>query len=166
MQAAWPVASKAPQMLRRPVSFVSQKAILWKSPMGFDHQPIARDLREDRGRSNRHAQAVTFNHHPLLDGDIGEPNGIEDEKIGRRTNLEEGLFHRSASGLPDIDRIDNLGVHDPYSKAERHVTDQFIKSLALPFVQPLRVTKPHQRERFYELIRDVAFGLGVGIVDA
>ena len=113
--------------------------------MGFDHEAIARDFREYRSGGNGQAQAVTFDHHPLLDGDIGEPNGIEDEEIGGGANLEKGLFHRSASGLPDIDRIDNLGVHDPYSKAERHVTDQFIKSLALPFVQPLRVTKPHQR---------------------
>ena len=112
--------------------------------MGFDHQPIARDLREDGSRRNGQAQAITFDNHSLLDGDIGEPNGIEDEKIGGGTNLEEGLFHRSASGLPDINRIDNLGVYDPHSKAERHVPDQFIESLALTFVQTLRVTKAHQ----------------------
>ncbi len=107
-------------MLRRPVSFVSQKAILWKSPMGFDHQPIARDLREDRGRSNRHAQAVTFNHHPLLDGDIGEPNGIEDEKIGGRTNLEEGLFHRSASPRLALEDLVRRQWHEVKLRAGRH----------------------------------------------
>ena len=110
--------------------------------MGFNHQPIARDFREDGRRGHGHAQAVTFDNHSLFDGDIWEPNGIEDEKIGRGTELEEGLFHRPACSLPDINRIDDLGVYDSHSEAEGHVPDEFIKSLALPLIQSLRVTKP------------------------
>jgi hypothetical protein len=113
--------------------------------MGLDHQAVARDLREDRSRGDRDAQPVAFNDHPLFDGDSGQPNGIKEEEIRRGGKLEQGLFHGTTCGLPDIDRINDLCVYDSHTKAERHIPDQVIESLPLSLVQPLRVTKPDER---------------------
>ena len=56
--------------------------------MSLYHQPVARDLREDRSRGDRDAQPVAFNNHPLFDGDIGQPNGVKEEEIRRGGKLE------------------------------------------------------------------------------
>ncbi len=113
--------------------------------MRFDHQAITRDFRKNRGGSNGHAQSIALNDHPLLDRDVGEPDSIEDEEIGRGRKLAQGLFHRTSSGLPNIHRINDLGVHDSHAKAKRHVPDQFIKNFPLLFTQSFRITKPDQR---------------------
>ena len=113
--------------------------------MRFDHQAITRDFRKYGGGGNRHAQSVALNDHSLLDHDIREPDGIEDEEIGRGRKLAQGLFHRTPSGLPNIHRINDLGVYDSHAKAKRHVSDQLVKILSFLFSQPFRVTKPDER---------------------
>ena len=132
-------------MFRRSVSFMCLKSILGKSSMRFNHKTIASDFRKNGGGGNGQAQSVALNDHSLLDPDIGEPDGIEDEEIGRGRKLTQGLFHGTSSGLPDIHGINDLGIYDSDTKAKRHVPDQCIKILPLLFTQPFRVTKPDQR---------------------
>jgi hypothetical protein len=121
------------------------KSILGKSSMRFDHKAITRNFRKDGGGGHGHAQSVALNDHSLLDRDIREPDGIENEEVGRGRKLAQGLFHGTSSGLPDIHRIDDLGIYDSDTKAKGHIPDQCIKILPLLFTQPFGVTKPDQR---------------------
>jgi hypothetical protein len=120
MQGTRTVTPEAAQVFRCSIAFVRMKTIFRKSLMRFDHQAITRDLCENGGGGNGHAQPVALNHHPLLDHDRREPDGIEDEEIRGRRKLMQGLFHRTSSGLPYIHRINDRGIYDSHAKAKRH----------------------------------------------
>ena len=126
-------------MLRSSVPFVLQKTIFRVTDMRLGHQSIPCDFGDDRGGGHSDAEAVSLDHDPLFDREPRQPHGVQDQVVGLGEQLTNRLLHRQTGRFENVHGIDNLGVHNPDTNADRPVEDLHERPFALSLREELGV---------------------------
>jgi len=133
-----------PQVLGSAVSFMRKKSVLGIVAVRPDHEPVAEDLRNDRGRRNGATHPIAFDHGPLLRRDPRKTHRIKKEVIWTRDKVTNRLGHRQTSGLQDVQRINRAGIHHPHADVHSDRQQLGIDLFALPLTQELGISYPVQ----------------------
>src|SRR5579885_407583 len=72
----------------------------------LEHQAVACDLRDHRGRRDREAARVAFDDRALWERDIAQGECVEQEGLWGRRELSERVLHRLFCRLKNITSID------------------------------------------------------------
>src|SRR5262245_31915892 len=66
------------------IPFVPVETVSWILRVQFPHEPVARDLRQYRGRCDRRRTSVTAWNGPLCHQEVGDAKAIDDHKSRQR----------------------------------------------------------------------------------
>lgn len=89
------------------ISFIGGEIILRELLMKIHHHAIPADFGEYGGSSDGNAFKIAFDDRLLRNGRI-ESDGIDQEEIGGRKYLSDGLNHGPPGSFQDIDFIDEF----------------------------------------------------------
>ena len=131
----------------RPIPLVLIEPVLRVSAVVAVHDPVARHLRDDRGRRDRGRHLVA-----LLDRQDGEPDARRVEAVGQD---EVGACHKPLHGGPEQGKVrhvqapavDPPGERPGHADADRLRADPVEPEIALPRREHLRVCEPLDIER-------------------
>ena len=129
MRLRVPESADGVEMLLSGVAFVAVEAVAWISAVQLNHQPIARDFRDDRSGGNRRTSPVAVKYAPLRHREIRHPKGIDEHDVRKRYERKHRALHRAQRRLMDVDAIDFCrvrGSHGPCDGvAENPVVETF-----------------------------------------
>lgn len=106
------------------VALVLRETVLRVELIEFEHPAVAIDFREDGSGSDGDGARVAVNKSFLFDGQI-EFDGVEQQKIGKRTELGDGGDHGLAACLINVPRVDTAGINFSDGPGERVFADAF-----------------------------------------
>jgi hypothetical protein len=132
------------QVLGGPVSLVQEKPVLRVLGVRSDHQPIPKDLRDNRRGGDGQAQPIAFDDRPLFRRNSRQDDGVEKEIIGRRRQMPDRLTHGKAGGLENVQSIDQLRIHDADTDIHCHREKARVQTVALPLAQEFCIPQPLQ----------------------
>ena len=67
---------------------------------------VARHLGHDRGGGNRRAAGVAVHDAALRHRQVGHPEGVDQDEVGQRRQLQNRALHRPQRRLVDVDGVD------------------------------------------------------------
>src|SRR5438128_295946 len=105
---AGPVRVERGQVLGRRIALVAGEAVRGELAIGLEHDPVARDLRNDRRRRHARAAPVAGDEVLLRTGQGGEGDEVGDDQLRHDGEPRERLRHGPARGLADADPVDRL----------------------------------------------------------
>ena len=103
---------------RSGITLVPPQLVLREDQVPLPHQSVPFHLGQNGSGGNRDAERVSFD-----DGNLGnrevQSQGVHQQKIGRRDQLQDGFSHGEAGSLVDVDPVNLGGVHASHGPGQR-----------------------------------------------
>ncbi len=142
MQRSGSKLAKGFEVIRCGVTLILTEAILRVKLIEFEHAAVAINFGEDRCGGNGNGPRIAVNDRLLFDGKV-ELYGVEQQVIGKGTQLGNGGDHRLTAGLINVPGIDAAGVDFSDGPGESVFADPFGEPDAAFWREFFRVVKAH-----------------------
>ena len=148
--ALGPSRSSASQMFRHGIALVGLETVARAIQRQRAHQPVARHLGDDRGRRDRHHDAVAADHGVAVAGRVDPVAAVDEDMLRHFRQRLHGARQRPERGAQDIVAIDprRRGKGDRKRRGRADLLEQFLAALRR---QPLRIV-----DAFRDALRDRA----------
>src|SRR5437763_8341906 len=130
MDGTGAVAVEGGEVVGGAVALVAGEAVLGELLVGLEHQPVARDLRDDRRRGDRRAARVSVDQVALRAGQRGQRDEVGDDELGDDAEHGQGLAHGQDRRLQDIDAVDGEVVDDADADGDGPLMDERVELFA------------------------------------
>ena len=111
MNRARAVRGDGRQMLRRAVPFVPGKSVFRPLPVEFEHQPVARHLRQHARGGDGITPRVTLHNRRLRHGHGLDGPAVHERVLGCGLQLRERVVHGAMRRAQDVDGVNLPGAN-------------------------------------------------------
>ena len=140
MNFAEPVPSYGFEVFPGAVAPVSDEIVLGELVMVDLHDPVPRDLRDDRGRGHGEAPGIPPDDGLLRNGDIDAVNTVDEKVIRREGERRDGLLHGQQRRLENVHTVDDGRFHHPQADGKGVAGDGVVEPRTGPGCDLLGVT--------------------------
>ena len=105
-------------MQRGAIAFVLRKSVGGIARLHFDHEAVARDLRDDARGGDAEAEPVAADERGLRHGEGEHGQAVDQGVIGCEDQRGESAAHRFVRGVEDVQPVDFLGLDHSESPAD------------------------------------------------
>jgi len=106
---------------------VPGEAVFGELPVDVQHDPVARDLGDDRRGRHRRAAGVAVHQVPLRAGEPAQRDEIGDDQIRSHLELVQRLQHGHPGRLQDVDAVDRDVIDDADADRDRARHDDVVE---------------------------------------